>query len=76
MNNPFRVYTTDISYISEFPSMGLGLAGLPSDFRKGMEDYTTLTQDFNHLIGMLPGSIGQIIMTYTMSILLHDFTKA
>ena len=53
-----------------------GLARLPSDFRDGMEEYTTLIQECNNRIGILLGSIGQIIMTYTMSTLLHDFTKA
>ena len=42
LNNPFLVCRTYISCISRFRSMGGGLAGLPSDFRKGMKDYTTL----------------------------------
>ena len=56
--------------------MGGGLAGLPSDFRKGMQDYNTLTEELNNLMGMLTESIGQVIMTITMSILMDGFTKA
>ena len=76
LNNPFLVCRPYISYISRFRSIEGGIPGLPSDFRKGMEDCTTLTEEFNNLKDMLPESISQVIMTSTMSILMDGFTKA
>ena len=73
--NSFLVCKTYISYNSRFRSIGDSLHGLASDFRKGMEDCTTLREEFNNLKDMLPESIGQVIMTSTLSILMDGYTK-